>query len=77
MNNPPPLNTPLDRLVKRLNDDGHEDMAVGIADVDFLMKAYAFTDDPLTDDAKSFSRDLRQLVASWISPISSWGMRHE
>jgi hypothetical protein len=61
------MNDPLFRLVKRLKDGGHEDEAIGLIDVDFLMKAYAFTDDPLTDDAKSFAKDLRQLVASWIS----------
>lgn len=59
--------SPLDRLALRLDADGHDDEAHALRIVDFLMRAYGFTDDPLTDDAKMFATDLRRLVGSWIS----------
>jgi hypothetical protein len=58
---------PLDRLVARLNADAHEDEATALKLVDFLMREYGFTHDPLTDDAQGFANDLRGLVAQWIS----------
>jgi len=57
----------LDRVVRRLKLDAHNDEAIAVLKVDFLMREYGFTRDPLTKDAEVFSDDLRQLVAEWIS----------
>jgi hypothetical protein len=56
----------LQRLVRRLTADAHEDEAEALKTVDALMREYAFTRDPLTPDAEQFANDLRRLVADWM-----------
>jgi hypothetical protein len=56
----------LQRLVRRLTAEAHEDEAEALKTVDALMREYAFARDPLTPDAEQFADDLRRLVADWM-----------
>ena len=60
-------NTTLKCLMDRFRDDGHEDAAAALEEVDFLMREYGFTRDDLTESAMELSAGLRRLVAEWVA----------
>ena len=64
---PTAANTTLKCLMDRFRDDGHEDAAAALEEVDFLMREYGFTRDDLTESAMELSAGLRRLVAEWVA----------
>ena len=61
----------------RFRDDGHEDAAAALEEVDFLMREYGFTRDDLTESAMELSAGLRRLVAEWVAGESEGEERTE
>lgn len=54
-------------LTDRFRDDGHEDAAAALEEVDFWMREYGFTRDDLSEGAMELSAGLRRLVAEWVA----------
>lgn len=52
-------------LIDRMNREGHEDWSKAVETIDWLMTEYAYTRDPLSDEAKKFAFMLRAWEASW------------
>ena len=59
--------TALQRLKRTLLTNGWDETAKAFEGVDILMREYAFTKDPLTQDADQLARELRALVQEWTS----------
>ena len=57
---------PVEMLIKHFRDTGHDDDADALEIVDFLMCEYAYTFDPMTDDAKALGQSLRDIVGAWL-----------
>ena len=56
----------LEKLVDYLRADGHGDDAEALIAVDHLMREYAFSDEPMEENAKNFSQLLQDLVTDWM-----------
>jgi hypothetical protein len=57
--------TTLQRLKRTMRNHGWNETANALQDVDMVMREYAFTKDPLTQDAEQLARELRALVQEW------------
>jgi hypothetical protein len=56
----------LNRLVAQCRDWGHDDQARALKLVNFLMIEYAYSPEPMTEDAAQFAHELRTLINSWL-----------
>jgi hypothetical protein len=56
----------LDRLIKQCREWSHEDEVRALILVNLLMIEYAYSPEPMTEEAAQFSHDLRMLVNSWL-----------
>ncbi|NBT58561.1 hypothetical protein EBT16_07230 [bacterium] len=56
----------LKNLVDYLRRNHHKDDAGALIIVDELMRAFAFTSDPLDKESSELSKSMRKLVAEWI-----------
>jgi hypothetical protein len=62
----------LEKLVDYLRVDGHSEDAEALIVVDHLMREYAFSDEPMEENAKNFSQLLQDLVTDWMGQIKNF-----
>jgi polyhydroxyalkanoate synthesis regulator phasin len=62
----------LEKLVDYLRVDGHSEDAEALIVVDHLMREYAFSDEPMEENAKNFSQLLQDLVTDWTGQIKNF-----
>jgi hypothetical protein len=60
------MESKIEKLVDYLRADGHDDDAEALIVVDHLMREYAFSHEPMEENAKIFSQLLQDLVADWM-----------